>query len=686
MTINLSVPQTMQELRPRITVVGVGGAGGNAVNNMINADLDGVDFLVANTDGQALAHSLAGRKIQLGTAITQGLGAGSQPDVGRAAAEESMEAVMGELADCNMVFITAGMGGGTGTGAAPVIARAARERGILTVGVVTKPFDFEGRRRMAQAEAGIEEMQAYVDTLIVIPNQNLFRLANERTTFADAFHIADTVLHQGVAGVTDLMIKPGQINLDFADIRAVMSEMGKAMMGTGEASGESRATQAAEAAINNPLLDDITMQGARAVLINVTGGLDMTLFEVDEAANRVRREVDSEAVIIFGSTFDEKLEGVMRVSIVATGIEAVAGAGARPMPSPATLSSSGNVSRTSTIISPAAASPVDTSATDTAKPSVLTADTNVTATSTESASDNGADNNADGHSDSDDIASSASRTLPKMPAMPSAPTASADDRVETKADADMTTTSAPEPIRSAGSIDGNAPYEPGFVATKKTSRLAFLSTGKPAPRTPAPADAAMPIFSDKPTAAPDGSANSSDATTDAITDDRQMSLDEAITRERAAASLATNLGASASTSEAAPAAISAPEAPVSKPATASMVGDSPADVATARREAFVPPAPAPLPEAESVPATNVGRTSLINKISGLWTSKSQDEADTDRREPAVETSAPVDNTPSILDLPRADAITHLAEPKPKPSLETAGDDLEIPAFLRRQAN
>ncbi len=686
MTINLSVPQTMQELRPRITVVGVGGAGGNAVNNMINADLDGVDFLVANTDGQALAHSLAGRKIQLGTAITQGLGAGSQPDVGRAAAEESMEAVMGELADCNMVFITAGMGGGTGTGAAPVIAHAARERGILTVGVVTKPFDFEGQRRMAQAEAGIEEMQAYVDTLIVIPNQNLFRLANERTTFADAFHIADTVLHQGVAGVTDLMIKPGQINLDFADIRAVMSEMGKAMMGTGEASGESRATQAAEAAINNPLLDDITMQGARAVLINVTGGLDMTLFEVDEAANRVRREVDSEAVIIFGSTFDEKLEGVMRVSIVATGIEAVAGAGARPMPSPATLSSSGNVSRTSTIISPAAASPVDTSATDAAKPSVLTADTNVTAKSTESASDNGADNNADGDSDSDDIPSSASRTLPTMPAMPSAPTASADDRVETKADADLTTTSAPEPIHSAGSIDGNAPYEPGFVATKKTSRLAFLSTGKPAPRTPAPADAAMPIFSDKPTAAPDGYANSSDATTVATTNDRQMSLDEAITRERAAASLATNLGASASTSEAAPAGISAPEAPVSKPATASMVGDSPADVATARREAFVPPAPAPLPEAESVPATNVGRTSLINKISGLWTSKSQNEADTDRREPAVETSAPVDNTPSILDLPRADAITHLAEPKPKPSLETAGDDLEIPAFLRRQAN
>ena len=330
MTINLTVPQTMQELRPRITVVGVGGAGCNAVNNMINANLEGVDFLVANTDGQALANSLSSRKIQLGSAITQGLGAGSKPEIGRAAAEESMEDVMAELADCNMVFITAGMGGGTGTGAAPVIARAARERGILTVGVITKPFEFEGERRMKQAEDGIEELQAYVDTLIVVPNQNLFRLANERTTFADAFHMADAVLHQGVCGVTDLMIKPGQINLDFADIRAVMSEMGKAMMGTGEASGEARATQAAEAAINNPLLDDTTMKGANAVLINITGGLDMTLFEVDEAANRIRKEVDSDATIIFGSAFDDKLDGVMRVSVVATGISSSIQSNNRP--------------------------------------------------------------------------------------------------------------------------------------------------------------------------------------------------------------------------------------------------------------------------------------------------------------------------------------------------------------------
>ena len=330
MTINLTVPQTMQELRPRITVVGVGGAGCNAVNNMINANLEGVDFLVANTDGQALAHSLSSRKIQLGSAITQGLGAGSKPEIGRLAAEESLQDVMAELADCNMVFITAGMGGGTGTGAAPVIARAARERGILTVGVITKPFEFEGQRRMKQADEGIEELQAYVDTLIVIPNQNLFRLANERTTFADAFHMADAVLHQGVCGVTDLMIKPGQINLDFADIRAVMGEMGKAMMGTGEASGDARATQAAEAAINNPLLDDTTMKGANAVLINITGGLDMTLFEVDEAANRIRKEVDPDATIIFGSAFDDKLEGVMRVSVVATGISGANQINSRP--------------------------------------------------------------------------------------------------------------------------------------------------------------------------------------------------------------------------------------------------------------------------------------------------------------------------------------------------------------------
>jgi len=321
MTLNLSIPEEEHELRPRITVVGVGGAGGNAVNNMIRSGLVGCEFIVCNTDAQAMKQSLAERRIQLGVGVTRGLGAGSRPEIGRIAAEEALEDIMKSLDASNMVFITAGMGGGTGTGAAPVIARAAREAGILTVGVITKPFHFEGTHRMRLAESGIEELQKFVDTLIIIPNQNLFRVANERTTFADAFKMADDVLASGVRGVTDLMVMPGLINLDFADIRAVMSEMGKAMMGTGEAEGDRRAIDAAEAAISNPLLEDVSMKGARGVLINITGGLDMTLFEVDEAANRIREEVDPDANIIFGSTFDEKLEGRMRISVVATGID-----------------------------------------------------------------------------------------------------------------------------------------------------------------------------------------------------------------------------------------------------------------------------------------------------------------------------------------------------------------------------
>ncbi len=320
--INVSIPPIETELKPRITVFGVGGAGGNAVNNMIKSNLEGVDFVVGNTDAQALKGSLCEKRLQLGTHTTRGLGAGSKPDIGRASAEEQMEEIGSYLEGANMVFITAGMGGGTGTGAAPVIARAARERGVLTIGVVTKPFHFEGAHRMRLAEAGITELQQYVDTLIIIPNQNLFRIANEKTTFADAFKMADDVLHSGVRGVTDLMVMPGLINLDFADIRSVMTEMGKAMMGTGEAAGDRRAIEAAEAAISNPLLDDVSMKGARGVLINITGGYDMTLFEVDEAANRVRDEVDPDANIIFGSTFDSSLEGTMRVSVVATGIDA----------------------------------------------------------------------------------------------------------------------------------------------------------------------------------------------------------------------------------------------------------------------------------------------------------------------------------------------------------------------------
>ena len=333
MSINLSVPfaNPTPELRPRISVIGVGGAGGNAVNNMIRASLEGVEFIVANTDSQALAQSCAERRIQLGVTVTQGLGAGSRPDIGRIAAEEALEEIIQEIRGSNMVFIAAGMGGGTGTGAAPVIARAAREQGILTVGVVTKPFHFEGAHRMKIADQGIEEMEQFVDTLIIIPNQNLFRVANERTTFADAFKMADDVLNSGVRGVTDLMVMPGLINLDFADIRAVMSEMGKAMMGTGEATGDRRALDAAEAAISNPLLDDVSMKGARGVLINITGSLDMTLFEVDEAANRIRSEVDPDAFIIFGSTFDDSLDGRIRVSVVATGMD-IASSAAKPVP------------------------------------------------------------------------------------------------------------------------------------------------------------------------------------------------------------------------------------------------------------------------------------------------------------------------------------------------------------------
>ncbi|VAW15633.1 Cell division protein FtsZ [hydrothermal vent metagenome] len=321
MTINLKAPNEHLDLRPKITVFGVGGAGGNAVNNMIQAGLEGVEFVVANTDNQALAMSSAERRIQMGTAITEGLGAGSRPQIGGAAAEEAMPEILDHVTGSHMAFITAGMGGGTGTGAAPVIARLAREQGILTIGVVTKPFQFEGARRMEIAEAGIEELQRHVDTLIVIPNQNLFRVANERTTFADAFAMADQVLYSGVAGVTDLMVKEGLINLDFADVKTIMQGMGKAMMGTGEASGEKRAIEAAEAAIANPLLDDVSMKGARGLLISITGGEDLTLYEVDEAATRIRQEVDPDANIILGATFDQSLEGYVRVSVVATGID-----------------------------------------------------------------------------------------------------------------------------------------------------------------------------------------------------------------------------------------------------------------------------------------------------------------------------------------------------------------------------
>ncbi|WP_425513727.1 cell division protein FtsZ [Ensifer oleiphilus] len=312
---------TITEMRPKITVIGVGGGGGNAINNMITEGLQGVDFVVANTDAQALAMTKASRLIQLGAHVTEGLGAGSLPEVGRAAAEESIDEIMDHLGGTHMCFVTAGMGGGTGTGAAPVIAAAARKAGILTVGVVTKPFSFEGKRRMQTAEEGIERLREAADTVIVIPNQNLFRIADAKTTFADAFVIADRVLYSGVGCITDLIVKEGLINLDFADVKSVMKGMGRAMMGTGEATGEGRALMAAEAAIANPLLDEVSMRGAKGVLISISGGMDMTLFEVDEAATRIREEVYDEADIVVGSIFDRTLDGTFRVSVVATGLD-----------------------------------------------------------------------------------------------------------------------------------------------------------------------------------------------------------------------------------------------------------------------------------------------------------------------------------------------------------------------------
>jgi len=595
MTINLTVPQNMQELRPRITVVGVGGAGCNAVNNMINADLEGVDFLVANTDGQALAHSKASRKIQLGSAITQGLGAGSKPEIGRAAAEESLQEVMAELADCNMVFITAGMGGGTGTGAAPVIARAARERGILTVGVITKPFEFEGQRRMKQAESGIEELQAYVDTLIIIPNQNLFRLANERTTFADAFHIADTVLHQGVCGVTDLMIKPGLINLDFADIRAVMGEMGKAMMGTGEASGESRATQAAEAAINNPLLDDTTMKGAHAVLINITGGMDMTLFEVDEAANRIRKEVDADATIIFGSAFDDKLEGVMRVSVVATGIDAATQALGKP----------------STASAPAAVANL--------RPSTI-------------------------------VPNPLAGFVPTQPAI--AETTMADNSAPTDAALSPDVATKADAVDSPDTADAEADVTTADSGTDNTAERRDLS------------DNADQLDIDDAIAK---SAIAKSAIADAPDETGSQQADSSVTTD---------------TDHTAPLAAQTNNDTKSDTATPET-----AEVAAAPRVGFIPAQTTALPDADAVPVameTPAKRpASLINKISGLWSTKPDAAEPASRKEPAIGEAQP---SASILDLSRSDVVHSDVNDTDKAKLEVSDDELDIPAFLRRQAN
>ena len=578
MGINLTLPETTEELTPVITVIGVGGAGCNAVNNMIDADLTGVEFLVANTDGQALLHSLAPRRIQLGKSATKGLGAGSKPEVGRIAAEESLEEVMQELEGSHMVFITAGMGGGTGTGAAPVIAQAARDRGILTVGVITKPFQFEGDRRMQQAEDGIKALQAHVDTLIVIPNQNLFRLANERTTFAEAFQMADAVLNQGVSGVTDLMLKPGLINLDFADIRSVMTEMGKAMMGTGEAAGENRATEAAEAAINNPLLDDTSMRGARAILINITGGHDMGLFEVDEAANRIKQEIDPDALIIFGSAFDEKLEGTLRVSVVATGIDAAVQHDTLPFAQTTTLSA-----RTP-MATPAAPETQSESQLDFATPNIATSLT--------------------------------------MPASIEEAAAEAEAEAE---------------------LSDDEPTE------RQESLTTVSETETPSENTEA-----------------DGSFEA------------QIDLDDVVAEAEAAdAPMSEDIEEDTS---------DAPILRIEDPA-----------VATTKPNLFIPDetvdldSDISLPDAASL-APAAKQASLITRLSGLWAPKPED---TQTSEDAKSTTSNVKSA-SLMDLPRSPASSDSnisAQPNqaslnisPASAADTDENELEIPAFLRRQAN
>ena len=570
MSINLTVPHTMQELRPHITVIGVGGAGCNAINNMISADLDGVDFLVANTDGQALAHSLAPRKIQLGTNLTAGLGAGSKPDIGRQAAEESMNELLAELTDCNMIFITAGMGGGTGTGAAPVIAKAARERGILTVGVVTKPFEFEGPRRMKQAEAGIEQLAAHVDTLIVVPNQNLFHVTNERTTFAEAFHMADAVLHQGVIGVTDLMLKPGIINLDFADIRSVMTEMGKAMMGTGEASGENRAIEAAEMAINNPLLEDSSLAGAKALIVNVTGGPELGFFEVDEAVQHIRAQVEEDANLIFGSSIDESLDGTIRVSVVATGIDAQSLSQPTPTRTPTKNVTSSDLQSTT-----APASEVGSFASTLAASSIMTSETE--------------------EAEASALVEAASAPMVDAPA-------------ETVLEAEEASTSSEE-MPSAGD-DPQLDLEGAVAAIER---------------------------------AEDETASDEPLTLETI-------IDEAVSDE----ALADN---GTPTAE-----------------------DKPA---------FIPPAPLSVePEASLETAAPVERSrpTLMRKLSGLWATSKEDDAQEAKSNEVPAADEAKAQEPMVLDLNRNDALQDSLPIGTNTASDNQDDELDIPAFLRRQAN
>ena len=669
--IHLSAP-TLQELKPRIVVFGVGGAGGNAVNNMIDAKLQGVEFVVANTDAQALLRGRTDNRIQLGVSITEGLGAGARPEVGQAAAQESAPEIAQFLEGAHMVFVAAGMGGGTGTGAAPVIARTARERGILTVAVVTKPFHFEGQRRMALAETGVQELRKHVDTLIVIPNQNLFRIANDRTTFSEAFQMADQVLYSGVRGVTDLMVMPGLINLDFADVRTVMAEMGTAMMGTGEASGPNRALEAAHGAITNPLLDIISMKGARGVLINITGGADMTLYEVDEAANRIREEVDSDANIIFGATLDETLNGRVRISMVATGIEAAAAVQPRP------LSLVGGTAKPAAItasrLEPRAAL---------ASPALAAAGRSYPATM--------------------------GNTALSIPLHPEAAPMAQQIAAQPVAQPPMAIAQAPlaarAPLPAAPTVTPQmAPVAlpPEEEADEEATRLiANAAAATPMPQLPLQAPAAAPARPRAPQAsmaqpAPAMTAPSMPAARTTLpprpaTLQQAMAAASAERRPAPAAPLAASVAAPMAAAQAAPAAPAMPlaaDAPfIAPPPVEPTEAPAPALRAAPRREVAREPAkellrdmPRP-PALEPVKERSSG-LDLFKKVTGLAGL---------RRSPApAKTAIPAKTEPSLTE-PRATGSfggpMGGLNPADRPAQRAAEDDLlDIPSFLRRQAN
>lgn len=660
--INVSIPQSSDQLKPRITVIGVGGAGGNAVNNMISSNLEGVEFLVCNTDAQAMQGSLASRKIQLGANITRGLGAGARADVGRAAAEEALEEIMQSIEGSNMVFITAGMGGGTGTGAAPVIARAAREHGILTVGVVTKPFHFEGSLRMRQAEAGIDSLQDHVDTLIIIPNQNLFRVANEQTTFADAFNMADQVLHSGVRGVTDLMVMPGLINLDFNDIRSVMSEMGKAMMGTGEADGARRAVEAAEAAISNPLLDDVSMKGARGVLINITGGMDMTLFEVDEAANRIRDEVDPDANIIFGSTFDQSMNGKMRVSVVATGIEAESMQRTRPeglrMVSPAVATNpfaGSSAARVSSMPSAATANASSSPFAQTTAPSNTNATPPAAATASATAQRPAAQNTA---------AAFGQTSAPAAMARMQQPAATAQSGLRV-------TSTAPQMQTTA-----NAPQQTSYqTAPQSYGNAALQVQATPTPAMPAPAAPSLTVVNTAPQQQP------------AEPDFAQMYDETPAEPAPAPASPWVSMTPAPQQQPAEAPMASAPEMPATAP---NMQMQNTQNAEPKQSNFLFSEEDAPRTQ---TPASNAKKKgpSLFERVTGLATGRKSSDIDDD----ADDNDGPRGGSFMGLNLGNAPAAQAAEPPRREPQLvnqqpaklsQADEDLLEIPAFLRRQAN